>query len=374
MSATRWPRISAPATGPACSCPPGDACAPASSRAKRAVLCGRDWFDAVVRALDADAAVDWHVDEGAWMAAGPGRVELAATRARCSPPSGRRSISSSCCRPPPPRRASTSTPSPAPRRCRGLHHPRHPQDAARSAPGAEIRRARRWRPQPAAGAVARHPDQGKPHRRRRRRGAGAGQRARARCRRRDPDRGRDAGAAARGAGAGASSVLLDNFDLPRMREAVALNAAGRALLEVSGSVRLEQLRAIAATGVHRISIGKPDQGRAGGGLLDACAWHGLSINSGRGRPIDVLPLARTTARPFRCRHRPPPPHPRPSRRTRSPAPGSCVTWTRWRRATSVIDWPPPAAPRQPPGGCTWRWPRCGWAMPRSRCRRWRTRA
>ncbi|HSM22070.1 MAG TPA: nicotinate-nucleotide diphosphorylase (carboxylating), partial [Rubrivivax sp.] len=55
--------------------------------------------------------------------------------------------------------------------------------------------------------------------------------------------------------AGAASVLLDNFTLPQMREAVALNA-GRALLEVSGSVQLEQLRAIAATGVHRISVGK----------------------------------------------------------------------------------------------------------------------
>jgi nicotinate-nucleotide pyrophosphorylase (carboxylating) len=52
-------------------------------------------------------------------------------------------------------------------------------------------------------------------------------------------------------------VLLDNFDLPRMREAVAVNAAAAtpALLEVSGSVALAQLRDIAATGVHRISIG-----------------------------------------------------------------------------------------------------------------------
>lgn len=54
---------------------------------------------------------------------------------------------------------------------------------------------------------------------------------------------------------GATSVLLDNFDLPRMREAVAL-ANGRALLEVSGSVRLDQVRAIAETGVDRISIGR----------------------------------------------------------------------------------------------------------------------
>ena len=55
--------------------------------------------------------------------------------------------------------------------------------------------------------------------------------------------------------AGAASVLLDNFTEPMMREAVALSA-GRALLEVSGGVGLDQLRGIAATGVDRISVGK----------------------------------------------------------------------------------------------------------------------
>ena len=54
--------------------------------------------------------------------------------------------------------------------------------------------------------------------------------------------------------AGATSVLLDNFTLEAMREAVTLTA-GRALLEVSGGVELEELAAIAATGVDRISIG-----------------------------------------------------------------------------------------------------------------------
>jgi nicotinate-nucleotide pyrophosphorylase (carboxylating) len=54
--------------------------------------------------------------------------------------------------------------------------------------------------------------------------------------------------------AGATSVLLDNFPLPRVREAVALTS-GRALLEVSGGVTLDRLREIAATGVDRISIG-----------------------------------------------------------------------------------------------------------------------
>ena len=55
--------------------------------------------------------------------------------------------------------------------------------------------------------------------------------------------------------AGAQSVLLDNFALAALREAVSLNA-GRALLEVSGGVQLDQVRAIAASGIDRISIGR----------------------------------------------------------------------------------------------------------------------
>lgn len=54
--------------------------------------------------------------------------------------------------------------------------------------------------------------------------------------------------------AGARMVLLDNFDLDAMREAVRINR-GRAELEASGGVTLETVRAIAETGVDRISIG-----------------------------------------------------------------------------------------------------------------------
>jgi nicotinate-nucleotide pyrophosphorylase (carboxylating) len=54
---------------------------------------------------------------------------------------------------------------------------------------------------------------------------------------------------------GAKSILLDNFSLDQMRKAVKLTS-GRALLEASGGVTQDQLRAIAATGVDRISIGK----------------------------------------------------------------------------------------------------------------------
>jgi nicotinate-nucleotide pyrophosphorylase (carboxylating) len=55
--------------------------------------------------------------------------------------------------------------------------------------------------------------------------------------------------------AGAKSILIDNFTTEQMKEAVAISN-GRALLEASGGIDLEQMRAIAATGVDRISLGK----------------------------------------------------------------------------------------------------------------------
>ena len=54
--------------------------------------------------------------------------------------------------------------------------------------------------------------------------------------------------------AGAVSILLDNFDTALMRDAVKINA-GRALLEASGGINFDTVRAIAETGVDRISIG-----------------------------------------------------------------------------------------------------------------------
>lgn len=54
--------------------------------------------------------------------------------------------------------------------------------------------------------------------------------------------------------AGATMVLLDNMDLPTLREAVRIND-GRAVLEISGGVKLDSVRALAETGVDRISIG-----------------------------------------------------------------------------------------------------------------------
>jgi len=58
---------------------------------------------------------------------------------------------------------------------------------------------------------------------------------------------------------GIDVILLDNFDPPRLREAVALRdqagLRGKVELEASGGATLQSVRAIAETGVERISVG-----------------------------------------------------------------------------------------------------------------------
>ncbi len=54
--------------------------------------------------------------------------------------------------------------------------------------------------------------------------------------------------------AGAVSILLDNFSIAMLRQAVE-QTAGRALLEASGGIDRKTIRAVAETGVDRISIG-----------------------------------------------------------------------------------------------------------------------
>jgi nicotinate-nucleotide pyrophosphorylase (carboxylating) len=54
--------------------------------------------------------------------------------------------------------------------------------------------------------------------------------------------------------AGARMILLDNMDLDTLKRAVAITG-GRAELEASGGITLENVRAVAETGVDRISIG-----------------------------------------------------------------------------------------------------------------------
>ncbi|PHS69201.1 MAG: nicotinate-nucleotide diphosphorylase (carboxylating) [Methylophaga sp.] len=52
----------------------------------------------------------------------------------------------------------------------------------------------------------------------------------------------------------ADIILLDNFDIPALEKSVVINK-GQAQLEASGGITLNNVRAIAETGVDRISIG-----------------------------------------------------------------------------------------------------------------------
>jgi nicotinate-nucleotide pyrophosphorylase (carboxylating) len=60
--------------------------------------------------------------------------------------------------------------------------------------------------------------------------------------------------AVQAAEAGADIIMLDNMNLEDMRQAVRL-VKGHALIEASGGITLENVRAVAETGVDRISIG-----------------------------------------------------------------------------------------------------------------------
>jgi nicotinate-nucleotide pyrophosphorylase (carboxylating) len=221
-----------------------------------AVLCGRDWFDGVFAALDTTARIEWLYDEGAAMRAdslvcrieADGRALLSAERPALNflqLLSGTASIT----------RAhvdAVAGASPNPRGCAIL-------DTRKTIPG--LRLAQKYAVRVGGGQNQRLALYAgiliKENHIAAAGGVGAALRA----------------AQALNAGvdvqvevetldqlrealdAGAVSVLLDNFTEPLMREAVAVTA-GRALLEVSGGVALDQLRWIAATGVDRISIGR----------------------------------------------------------------------------------------------------------------------
>lgn len=58
--------------------------------------------------------------------------------------------------------------------------------------------------------------------------------------------------------AGATHLLLDNMDVATLRDAVTL-VRGRVPTEASGGVRLDTIRAIAATGVTYVSVGRLTQ-------------------------------------------------------------------------------------------------------------------
>ena len=209
-----------------------------------AVLCGRDWFEAVLLALDQSASIDWHYAEGALMAAdskvcvieAEGRALLSAER----PALNFLQLLSG---------TATSTHAHVQAIAGASSNPRGCQilDTRKTLPG--LRLAQKYAVRVGGGSNQRLAlyDGGI---------AAALQAAQA----------LKAGVSIQieveslpelqqALAAGAVSVLLDNFSEAMMVEAVALTA-GRALLEVSGGVALDQLRWIAATGVDRISIGR----------------------------------------------------------------------------------------------------------------------
>jgi nicotinate-nucleotide pyrophosphorylase (carboxylating) len=221
-----------------------------------AVLCGRDWFEGCLRALDANARVTWRQAEGADMQAGSTVCELEAdARALLSAErpalnflqllSGTATVTRRYVQ-------ALEGASPRPDGCAVL-------DTRKTLPG--LRQAQKYAVRVGGGRNQRlalwHGILIKENHI-----AAAGGVTAALARARALDAGveiqievetleqlREA------LGAGATSVLLDNFTLETMRVAVA-ETAGRALLEVSGGVTLDRLRAIAATGIDRISVGK----------------------------------------------------------------------------------------------------------------------
>lgn len=224
-----------------------------------AVLCGRPWFDACFKALDAQAQIDWQVAEGQAVSAGTvlcriegrARALLSAERAALNFLQTLSAVATST------RRYVDAIAglSPNPRGCQVL-------DTRKTLPG--LRQAQKYAVRTGGGANQRMALWDGILIKENHIAATGGVRAALQA------------ALALQAGvsvqvevedlaelhealeAGAASVLLDDFSLDDMRSACALNAARAqpALLEVSGGVDLDSIRAIASTGVDRISVGK----------------------------------------------------------------------------------------------------------------------
>jgi nicotinate-nucleotide pyrophosphorylase (carboxylating) len=221
-----------------------------------AVLCGREWFDDCIHALDAQAQVDWHVAEGAWMPAdsnvchieGRARALLSAERPAlnfiqmlsATATITRRHVDA------------VGDASPNPRGCAVL-------DTRKTIPG--LRQAQKYAVRVGGGQNHRMALWDgiliKENHIAAAGGIDAALRA-ARALNADVEiqvEVENLVELQQALDAGATNVLIDDFTLDDMRRAVALNRR-RAVLEVSGGVDLQTIRAIAGTGVDRISIGK----------------------------------------------------------------------------------------------------------------------
>ncbi|HSI56103.1 MAG TPA: carboxylating nicotinate-nucleotide diphosphorylase [Ideonella sp.] len=223
---------------------------------EHAVLCGRDWFDACLLALDPSASVEWHYAEGADMAADTPVCEIRAdARALLSaerPALNFLQLLSATATVTRAHAQAIAGLSPNPRGCVVL-------DTRKTLPG--LRQAQKYAVRVGGGRNQRlalwHGILIKENHIAAAGGIAPVLRNAAELKadveiQIEVENLAQLGEALQ---AGATSVLLDNFDLAAMREAVRLTA-GRALLEASGGITPETLREIAATGVDRISIGK----------------------------------------------------------------------------------------------------------------------
>jgi nicotinate-nucleotide pyrophosphorylase (carboxylating) len=223
---------------------------------EEAVLCGREWFDACLHALDAQARVDWHHDEGALMAAGTAVCAIDAdARALLSaerPALNFLQLLSATATVTRRHVQAIDGASPNPKGCAVL-------DTRKTIPG--LRQAQKYAVRVGGGHNQRlalwHGILIKENHI-----AAAGGIGPVLRNARELNAGVDIQIEVESLQQlqealdhGATSVLLDNFSPAMMKDAVAL-ASSRALLEASGGITLDSLRDIAATGVDRISIGK----------------------------------------------------------------------------------------------------------------------
>jgi len=214
------------------------------------VLCGTAWFDAVFAQLDATVRISWLEQDGDAIQAGQELCRLCGpTRALLS---GERcalnflqTLSAT---------ATADTPLRRRHRRYRCADPRY----RKTIPG--LRAAQKYAVRcgggrnPPHGTVRRDPDQGKPYRCR-----GSIERAISSARQLSPDLSIEVEVEnleqlQQALAAHADSILLDNFALDDLPAAVTLSA-GRAKLEASGGITLDNVRDIASTGVDFISVG-----------------------------------------------------------------------------------------------------------------------
>lgn len=230
---------------------------PAAARARArvigreaAVLCGRDWFEACFRSLDPHVLIGWHVDEGAHFAAGTLLCELTGN-ARALVSAERTALNFL--------QTLSGTATVTASYVAALRGTRTTVlDTRKTLPG--LRQAQKYAVRTGGGTNHRmglhdailikenHV-------------AAAGSIAAAITRARELHPGllvetevENLAELREALAAGADRIMLDEFDRDELVHAVA-EVAGRVPLEISGSVALDRMRAIADSGVDYVSIG-----------------------------------------------------------------------------------------------------------------------